>query len=90
MPPWGMASAALTMSFMNTCWSWSGSAIISHIRGSRSFTIYCAVMKVPESGMPEEAYWESLLDVPLILEQAPPPGRRQVPQAELDLGSGHL
>lgn len=27
------------------------------------------VMKVPESGMPEEAYWESLFDVPLILNR---------------------
>jgi SAM-dependent methyltransferase len=26
-------------------------------------------MKVRESGMPEEAYWESLLDVPLILDR---------------------
>lgn len=26
-------------------------------------------MKVPESGMPEETYWESLLDVPLILDR---------------------
>jgi SAM-dependent methyltransferase len=27
-------------------------------------------MKLRESGMPEEAYWESLLDVPLILDRA--------------------
>jgi SAM-dependent methyltransferase len=27
------------------------------------------VMKVPESGMPEEAYWESLFDIPLILDR---------------------
>jgi SAM-dependent methyltransferase len=26
-------------------------------------------MKVPDSGMPEEAYWESLFDVPLILDR---------------------
>jgi SAM-dependent methyltransferase len=26
-------------------------------------------MKVPESGMPEEAYWESLFDIPLILDR---------------------
>ncbi len=26
-------------------------------------------MKVRESGMPEEAYWERLFDVPLILER---------------------
>ena len=26
-------------------------------------------MKVRESGMPEEAYWESLFDVPLILDR---------------------
>ena len=26
-------------------------------------------MKVPDSGMPEETYWESLLDVPLILDR---------------------
>jgi SAM-dependent methyltransferase len=26
-------------------------------------------MKVPESGMPEEHYWESLFDVPLILDR---------------------
>lgn len=28
-----------------------------------------AAMKVPESGMPEEAYWESLFDIPLILDR---------------------
>lgn len=26
-------------------------------------------MKVPDSGMPEESYWESLFDVPLILDR---------------------
>lgn len=26
-------------------------------------------MKVPESGMPEETYWESLFDIPLILDR---------------------
>ncbi len=26
-------------------------------------------MKVPDSGMPEEAYWESLFDIPLVLER---------------------
>jgi SAM-dependent methyltransferase len=26
-------------------------------------------MKVPESGMPDEAFWESLFDVPLILDR---------------------
>jgi len=26
-------------------------------------------MKVPDSGMPEEAYWESLFDVPLVLDR---------------------
>jgi tRNA/tmRNA/rRNA uracil-C5-methylase (TrmA/RlmC/RlmD family) len=26
-------------------------------------------MKLRESGMPEEAYWETLFDVPLILER---------------------
>lgn len=26
-------------------------------------------MKVPDSGMPEETYWESLFDVPLILDR---------------------
>lgn len=26
-------------------------------------------MKVPDSGMPEEAYWESLFDIPLILDR---------------------
>jgi SAM-dependent methyltransferase len=26
-------------------------------------------MKVPESGMPEEDYWESLFDIPLILDR---------------------
>ena len=26
-------------------------------------------MKVREGGMPEEAYWETLLDVPLILDR---------------------
>lgn len=26
-------------------------------------------MKVPESGMPEEAYWESLFDIPLVLDR---------------------
>jgi len=26
-------------------------------------------MKVPDSGLPEEAYWESLFDVPLVLER---------------------
>ena len=26
-------------------------------------------MKVPESGMPEEVYWESLFDIPLILDR---------------------
>ena len=27
------------------------------------------IMKMRDSGMPEEAYWETLLDVPLILDQ---------------------
>jgi len=26
-------------------------------------------MKIRDSGMPEEAYWETLVDVPLILER---------------------
>lgn len=26
-------------------------------------------MKVPDSGMPEEAYWESLFDIPLVLDR---------------------
>jgi len=26
-------------------------------------------MKVPESGMPEEGYWESLFDIPLVLDR---------------------
>lgn len=26
-------------------------------------------MKVPDSGMPEETYWESLFDIPLILDR---------------------
>ena len=26
-------------------------------------------MKLRESGMPEEAFWETLLDVPLILDR---------------------
>jgi ubiquinone/menaquinone biosynthesis C-methylase UbiE len=30
---------------------------------------YDATMKMRDSGMPEEAYWETLLDVPLILDQ---------------------
>lgn len=29
--------------------------------------VTCIVMKVRDSGMPEEAYWETLFDVPLIL-----------------------
>ena len=36
-------------------------------------------MKLRESGMPEEAYWETLLDVPLILDRL-----------ELTPGSGML
>jgi SAM-dependent methyltransferase len=28
-----------------------------------------SAMKVPESGMPEEAFWESLFDVPLVLDR---------------------
>lgn len=30
---------------------------------------YDAIMKMRDSGMPEEAYWETLLDVPRILDQ---------------------
>ena len=26
-------------------------------------------MKVPDSGMPEENYWESLFDIPLVLDR---------------------
>ena len=32
-------------------------------------------MKLRESGMPEEAYWETLLDVPLILDPVLASGR---------------
>jgi hypothetical protein len=34
-------------------------------------------MKVRESGMPEEAYWESLFDVSLILARLGVDGRQE-------------
>jgi SAM-dependent methyltransferase len=43
-------------------------------------------MKIRDSGMPDEAYWETLFDVPLILERFALPGRRDV--AELGCGYG--
>ena len=43
-------------------------------------------MKVPESGMPEEAYWETLFDVPLILERL---GIDQSIQNIAELGCGY-
>jgi SAM-dependent methyltransferase len=43
-------------------------------RRARTLFFPCApsiltAMKVPESGMPEEAYWESLFDIPLVLDR---------------------
>jgi SAM-dependent methyltransferase len=45
-------------------------------------------MKIPDSGMPEERYWESLFDIPLILKRLLP-GAPVVGQvAELGCGYG--
>src|SRR5262245_9051014 len=43
-------------------------------------------MKIRDSGMPDEAYWESLFDVPLILDRLGIAGCRDV--AELGCGYG--
>ncbi|MGC4063824.1 MAG: class I SAM-dependent methyltransferase [Polyangiaceae bacterium] len=43
-------------------------------------------MKYRDSGMPEETYWESLFDVPLILERLGIDGRIT---AAVELGCGH-
>ncbi len=43
-------------------------------------------MKLRESGMPEEAYWETLLDVPLILDRL---GINRELQDVVELGSGY-
>jgi SAM-dependent methyltransferase len=45
-------------------------------------------MKVRDSGMPEERYWESLFDVPLILKRLLPAGRVDGQVAELGCGYG--
>jgi SAM-dependent methyltransferase len=43
-------------------------------------------MKVRDSGMPDEEYWETLFDVPLVLDRLAVPGRRDV--AEFGCGYG--
>lgn len=43
-------------------------------------------MKVPDSGMPEENYWESLFDIPLILDRL---GIDQTVRDVAELGCGY-